>query len=229
MSNSGNECGVNIELNDMDIHSNKFWTQLFQIINSCYQVAYITYKGKNYFNCSNTWYDAKYALKYMKDNNIVPCHEDNNDEEYTKHVKQSQIEYKFMGNFNYEEIIDLLIYEDENEAFDKVDIHPTIENLSINFRSLTPEKIIFISTTNIILKNDAGINEDYRGADKTHIALPFSNKIKLNKEFTLKDLLVANTQLKSHKFDNNYEMYCGTECEITANNVIVNINMDHGS
>jgi len=47
-----------IILDDSDIN-NKFWSQLFRIINKSYQIDFIKYKNKNYFNCSNQWYDGE--------------------------------------------------------------------------------------------------------------------------------------------------------------------------
>lgn len=217
-----------IELTAAVIQSNQFWNQLFQVINTCYEIAYVSHNGKNYFNCSNTWYSASRALKYMQENNIVPAHADKG--QSPKKVNANEITYEFMGKFDIERIMFDCVDEfmaAELGGEEETGIHSIIQMLSE--LKCKPEEITFVAPTNIIIKNDCGINDDRRGADKTHIALPFKSRVNLNKQFTLKDVLVANSQLKSHKFDYNYEMYCSAECEYTPNAVIVDINMDHGS
>ncbi len=94
--------------------------------------------------------------------------------------------------------------------------------------------IKFISNSNIIITNKTGFNNDHRGLSHTLIELPFLTKINLGKEFTLEDLIISNTNLKSHKFDYWYELYTG--CTIKNNkkaknnkSVVIELKFDHGS
>lgn len=64
--------------------------------------------------------------------------------------------------------------------------------------------------------------------DHTIIKLPYVSEINLGKEFTLEDLLNANFNIKSHKFENHYELYCCTKCELYKNKIKINIEFDHG-
>lgn len=160
--------------------------------------------------------------------NIKPCHKDHICKGYfdcdskrycKKNVKPEEIEYVFKGSF-------YLNHEDEDIEADGIE-----DNLIIQIRDLNlkPNEIKFISEKNIIIINKHGFNDGHRGSDHTLLKLPFLNGVNLGKEFTLNDLLIANSNLKSHKFDNWYELYCGAKCEETTNSIFVSLKFDHGS
>ena len=56
-----------------------------------------------------------------------------------------------------------------------------------------------------------------------------ANTTNLGKEFTLEDLITANSNLKSHKFDYWYELYTGCVCANKNNSIVINLEFDHGS
>ena len=58
-------------------------------------------------------------------------------------------------------------------------------------------KVKFISNSDIIINNNSGFNEDHRGLNHTLIELPFVSEIYLGKEFTLEDLITANSNVAS--------------------------------
>jgi hypothetical protein len=89
--------------------------------------------------------------------------------------------------------------------------------------------IKFILDKNIILQNNCEYNNDHRGLNHMIINLPFESNIKLPKEFTLENLVTSLYNLKSHKFDYWYELFCDTNVKVKDNEVIVNLNFDHGS
>lgn len=223
-----------IEINlDESITNEKFWSQLFKLINCSYQIDYIKYKHKKYFNCSNMWNDAKIVIKKFKLLNIKPCHKDYeccgyfdcDSKRYNKKkVNLDEIEYVFSSQFDFEELFD---YYDEKllENINKI-INQMNEMNEFNFE---PKKIIFSSEKNIKIINENGFNDDHRGSDHTLLKLPFVSEVDLGKKFSLYDILVANFNLKSHKFDNWYELYCGTKCTQTYNSIIVSLDFDHGS
>ena len=100
-----------------------------------------------------------------------------------------------------------------------------------NDNSIDKSNIKFISNIDIIITNVNGFNYDYRGLSHTLIELPFLTDIDLGKEFTLEDLIITITNLKSHKFDYWYELYtdCSCEYENEINSIIINLEFDHGS
>jgi len=62
------------------------------------------------------------------------------------------------------------------------------------------------------------------------IKLPFDHHVKLGQTFTFKDLINSMYQIKSHKFDYWYELFCGVNQVNTSSTTIkININFDHGS
>ncbi len=131
-----------------------------------------------------------------------------------------------------------------NESEDiKKQIHPTqltekpnIVESKINriIRELTnlelePKLIQFVSNKDIVITNNCGFNEDHRGSNHTILKLPFVSEVNLGKKFTFYDLLTANSNLKSHKFDNNYELFCETTCTDKNDLIEIELIFDHGS
>lgn len=73
-------------------------------------------------------------------------------------------------------------------------------------------------------------NEDHRGSDHTRIILDFPEEVKLKPSLTkMEDFTDALFRLRSHKFENNYEMYFNTHTEIRKNEICVTLDFDHGS
>lgn len=77
-------------------------------------------------------------------------------------------------------------------------------------------------------------NTDHRGSDHTAIILPFRRRIG-SKRCSLRHFIDALYMIKSHKFDQNYEMFCGCKCETIVNSDLVPtkthiiVNFDYGS
>lgn len=97
-------------------------------------------------------------------------------------------------------------------------------------------KITFIK--DIQIYNPRGVNPDHRGSNHCQLKLPFVYSIIVPKgSYTIFDLASKLFNLKSHKFENHYELYC--ECFYERNHPLYNMNMvyndcyvlqfDHGS
>jgi len=231
------------EINLLDISSDKnFWLQLFAVVNRDYQIDWIKYKNKNYFNCENTWYDAEEILEKMKEKNILPAHinhecceydECENKFKYNKtNTNISDIEYVFSGSIDLEDLADRV--DDKHDNNNK-NINPESNYkinkiiLMISKLKLEPKEIKFISEFNIKIVNKCGFNHDHKGSNHTLLKLPWIDEVNLGKEFTFFDLLSANYNLKSHKFDKWYELYCDVSCEKLNDLVIISLNFNHGS
>lgn len=280
---------MEIILENNVVNSNEFWNAMFQIINESYRIEYIVNKGKNYFNCSSSCYDAMKTLDKMKLAGIKSVHKLHicNCEwnETTKHKKYNkrkvgtnEIKYIYSGRFEINIIedykkflldnnkgmntcfpfyfnsgnfnLDDLYSKDDLYLFDNIDSYYNI-NLTDEFdktKDLDDEskKIIldiyannkidmgeikFISGSDVVIKNNSGFNNDHRGLNHTLIELPFLTKINLGKKFTLKDLIISNSNLKSHKFDYWYELYtgCNVKKNEKSNTVSIELKYDHGS
>lgn len=153
-------------------------------------------------------------------------------------------DYFHSGNFNIEDLYskdDIYLFGDDKyyhdveltDEFDKtIGLDEKSKKIILdlyknNFTSTSDIK--FISNTNIKLTNKDGFNYDHRGLDHCVIELPFLTEINLGKEFTLEDLIISNTNLKSHKFDYWYELYYGTSCLNNDNFIEITLKFDHGS
>lgn len=80
----------------------------------------------------------------------------------------------------------------------------------------------------VVLKNPHGVNDDHRGSDHCEIELPFFSSRKLT-DPTFEQFVASLYKLKSHKFDTNYEMYCGSKVSRRRGDYYVNLTFDHGS
>jgi hypothetical protein len=282
---------MEIILEDDVVVSKKFWNAMFKIINESYRIEYIINKGKKYFNCSSSQYDATNTLNRMEHNNIKPFHKnhickcDNYYMEQIEHKKYNNrkvniddIKYVYSGRFELNIIedykkflldnnrklnlfahdyfhsgnfnIDDIYCKDDSSLFGNIvhyhDVKLTndfdkTKNMNKNCKKIIQDlhkankldisKVKFISNSDIIINNNSGFNEDHRGLNHTLIELPFVSEIYLGKEFTLEDLITANSNVKSHKFDYWYELYtdCIVENDENTNSISILLKYNHGS
>lgn len=153
-------------------------------------------------------------------------------------------DYFHSGNFNLDDLYnkdDLYLFDDTDlyfepkltDEFDKTkNLDESSKKIILDLYSnnhLNKSDVKFVSNIDIIISNKSGFNHDYRGLSHTLIELPFLTEINLGKKFTLEDLIIANSNLKSHKFDYWYELYIDCLCENKNNSVRVQLKFDHGS
>lgn len=217
--------------------SSVFWERLISLMISSYEISYFTYDDKNYINCTSLWYDHNTINKILLKNNITLCHENNNCTDYLDCYHKdkynfidpntSDVEYNYFGTLDLERDEEFFIDEDNISTLDE-----NITNMFLHINSLLSNiplnEIIFSMDKNIKMKNKSGFNHDHRGSDHTLIKLPFKKSCQLNKEFSMQELLTAITNMKSHKFDENYEMFCSAKANIDEN-INVTLIFSHGS
>jgi hypothetical protein len=206
----------------------KFWHQVFRAINWYFRIDWIHSRGKYYYNCSTIWREAD--IQKMILNGVVPCHPDRKCEgdhdcygpEIYGKIIVDQFEYVFSGNINLDDFARCIYDDDDDEREEDEDpIHPVLRQIVGD-----PRDIKFVADADVTLVNNCGINDDHRGSNHTLLYLPFVESVKLGREFTFFDLLTANANLKSHKFDYNYEMFF--EAFINEQGQ-VELMFDHGS
>jgi hypothetical protein len=204
--------------------SEQFWTKLFRIIMFSYDIFYFKYQGHNYANCTNQWSGSDFDK--LKNKGIKLIHLDKECMSESNHcclqklpnvIKPDEIEYIFEGIFNYEAEERGCEGNDEN-----------VDNFLDNISGMMKD-VHFSMDKKITIRNISGFNEDHRGSDHTIIRLPFVEEVKLNNEFTLEDLVISFTNLRSHKFDGWYELLCDAGVIIEDDNIIIELNFDHGS
>lgn len=88
---------------------------------------------------------------------------------------------------------------------------------------------IWFRLDTLTLFNSVGVNHDHRGSDHVAIRLPWAPQTDLNGPFTMKQLADAVFTLKSHKWDNNYEMFCSSTVTFRDGHCQVGLVFDHGS
>ena len=225
---------------DKTLQDENFWEEMFFIISNAFRVKYIIYKYKIYFNCSNVWNDLN--LKTLKNtDNLKIAHDDIKCDNYYDcdnkkyniiNTTIDEIEYKFKW---YDKCNLELVYEAYNDKYnDKNNTKNNRHKAQSVFNKIKKNKlklkdVKFILSKPLEIKNISGYNDDHRGSDHTILKLPFLNKINLPNEFTLHDLVSTYTHLKSHKFENWYEMFVDITLKSTKTKTIIELNFDHGS
>jgi hypothetical protein len=81
------------------------------------------------------------------------------------------------------------------------------------------------------ITNPHGINDDHRGSDHMNIALPFNDSVFVKPGvYTLHALTQQLITLRSHKFENWYELYGGLRCTSSdKTHLALELSFDHGS
>jgi hypothetical protein len=215
---------------------------IYKSIEIDYVNANITGKVKKYYNQSideyhsSNWTDCPYD-KFEK------CPICNNRKNSSTSI---QYFFKLAKHFDYDWHIkceiDSYDYYDNNSSIISILKNETlviIEKLHKFLQShpdslYTSSGIHFKSDNLFNFVNKDGVNPDRRGSDHLEVILPFESEIYLSCNSTFYELLVVAHKIKSHKFENNYELFCGVS-NLTyqgKNNyycVKVELSFDHGS
>lgn len=96
----------------------------------------------------------------------------------------------------------------------------------------SPKKLCISNFKTITLTNNNGVNHDARGVKFMDWKLYFWNSYPVGKDLniTLHDLIIAAYKIRSHKFENHYELFCGIEnLHIKNGHLFINTCFDHGS
>lgn len=239
-----------------DVRENRFfWSGFFRAIDRSFKLEYANYNNRKYMCCTTNWYEQKKVRDRLENAGIKICHKDHECDGYfddeckfkkyqknNKVILPDEIKYMYGGTFNYEGELDdeddkkddeddLENKKKENKKKLLEDAHNKlthIQNLIKNNSNY--DGIIFDCNYDIEITNECGFNDDHRGSDHTIIKLPFVDKVEIGSAFTLKKVLDAYFNLKSHKFDKWYELYCTADAIKSPNEKIeIQLNFDHGS
>ena len=171
------------------------------------------YDGKEYHNQPNQWYFSEY--EGFPHDPVTRCTGDDECEfeegeelVRVKPKKGKKIKYNidWVGK-NFDERSNPLLFE-IGKVFGK--------NSILHSRPL-------------ILINES-FNEDHRGSDHTRIILDFPGKVELKgKKTKMTDFIDALFRLRSHKFENWYEMFLRSEVNSDKKVIIADVIFDHGS
>jgi hypothetical protein len=109
-----------------------------------------------------------------------------------------------------------------------------------NFNKMSICDMSLISKKPLRFLNTSGFNHDHRGSDHTKIILDFHSqyvpKYKINTidgepyySITFTDFVDACYRVKSHKFENHYEMFLHINCKCPPSSFDLCLVFDHGS
>ncbi len=167
--------------------------------------------------------------KYYK-NVKVPVSFDDHDKSNDYDTDYYRSEVKFV---NCKDKDNKYSYEFDNElCMSYYDDSPFIKTIHKYLTKRTPKKLKIGDFTSLHMFNECGINKDARGVRYLDWRLYFWPEYDIDKEsvITLHDLIIAVYKIRSHKFENNYEMYCGIKYLNVDNDILcIGVDYDHGS
>ena len=179
-----------------------------------------------YSELENQWqsdYDAKYikSLGYQVDQTSGSC----NDEE--EHDYQERTDIKVTSENFVVKLEQNGEYNFINDTYASIDIVVNRNHILQFMKDNLNFGRVFCDKT-IKLINPRGINYDHRGSDHIIVPLPFAAETVL-KSCNLEEYIQRLYLLKSHKFDNNYEMYFNCNTSYSGKSIVVVVDFDHGS
>lgn len=107
-----------------------------------------------------------------------------------------------------------------------------LEKINQTLMKIFTHPELFDNDLSWVIENIAGWNEDGRGSNLEYgiqVELPFWEEARIKAHSTLDDVINAFLNLKSHKFENNYELFIGAEIEIDDDEIKISLDFDHGS
>lgn len=192
---------------------------VFKYINGATRFHHIEFNGLPYYETNNLWATCNIEKRPSYDVD-VPCGSYRgcgcsraptifpNDNDKIKYILE------------YNEI-DVLSWFD----------NPKYENFVSHISQFAFQNVLLIGFDNLTIINNHGRNDDHRGSDHCNVYLPMHDKVSMKKYATLYDLAITYYKLKSHKWDDNYEMFCHAETRMQtkSGNAEVFLTFDHGS
>jgi len=197
---------------------------------------------KKYYNHDNVWY------KHKNNKNPKKCNHDWSEsskcELKDRFTTNKPIKYhiQHMTDFNEfkgyaSDIISdddlfytldfiMLMLSDDDGYHDQIYSYESLELI----KTYNLHDIIIKSNKFFVFYNKNGFNRDHRGSDHTKLMLDFNNEYCVNKKCSLYELADMYYRIKSHKFENNYELYCRTELTSSSGYIYkFKLQFDHGS
>lgn len=97
----------------------------------------------------------------------------------------------------------------------------------VDDKGVTKSNFAIRNVDKIIMVNSVGPNTDVRGTTILDKVLHFNEKIICSNN--LQDIIISYFKIKSHKSDDNYEMYVDSLPSFKNNTLTIKVDFDHGS
>lgn len=186
---------------------------LIRFIYDTHALFSFEYDGKEYHNQPNQWYFGEYDG--FPHDPVTPC-KGYDECEFEEDQELVRVKPKKGKKIKY------------NIDWEGMDFDEESKPLSYEIGRIFNGNPILHSRS-LILINES-FNEDHRGSDHTRIILDFPGKVELKEKKTkMTDFIDALFRLRSHKFENWYEMYYSAEVSSNKSAIIVDVIFDHGS
>lgn len=211
---------LNENKKENDFFSTEDIIKLTKIIFKNQKLQYVIYDDKIYFERVNLWSSKNVDKK-------CPCLEDKDGEKgYWK------CNYKYNYYAIYDDSIrptkeKIYVFDFNDKFLSEKDYDDEDKELKEFFlKRILPNKEKITIKENLIFQNKDGINRDHRGSTHCQLELEFIPIITIKKgTYSFDEISNLLWNLKSHKFENWYELFC--DCEYKNNKFI--LDFDHGS
>jgi len=202
----------------VDLNKKGVINDLFNYLNYQTIFSHVKFNGLPYYERSNIWssYDGKRPI-YDPD---IECDNDIHIWECTGPPSIFPTKYDVLRF--------VIEYHPFHKNLDPSQIY-TNPKLIEQISKILPQNILLVGYETIKFYNPHGYNEDHRGSDHCKIRLPFNDTIERNTFLTLQDFAIIYYTMKSHKWDTNYEMFCGATHTKYNHNIFIRLEFDHGS
>lgn len=215
-----------------EVQLNKVMDNVFQFISHVAYIDHITYKGVDYYQHSNEWYDRSEDIEYPEHDPDIQCHGYwDHDEGHCDEILPSIYDVDHIHvSPDEEHNLEYHIVYDCGRWDADIDWHPDIGDFVCYSDVIAQKEVQLIGIKSILIHNLSGINEDHRGSDHILVQLPYKETVHIEKDIiSIHDITIAFFQIKSHKFDFWYELYNSVKCSIVNDCLHIDIEFDHGS
>lgn len=199
-------------LNESEIQI--FMKSVIGYIFEAYSMSSVFYNGLEYRNHKNQWYFPEHLD--LPHDPAVEC----------KGYDQCEFEKgRELARFQPEKGKKIKYLIESKDFNEDPELFPTLSVIDDVFSSY----LRILHAKRLILLNDI-FNEDHRGSDHTRVILDFPGRVEFRKKETeMDDFIDALFRLKSHKFENWYEMYSEAEVRLDEKSIRVTVIFNNGS
>jgi len=209
---------------------------LFRYAYNAMEFSHVIFNGLPYYERTNEWYSERghmfrglpgtEIVKEHHEFSIRPDHDpDIPCKKYSKcAINKDTLTYPSPDD-RLEYVVEKKVDDFTSGYFDKCD-----KELLNQIHVLDLNKMFLIGYKKISLINKMGWNDDHRGSNHCKIFLSQNYIITIKGMITMKMFVDACYKLKSHKWDNWYELFSGTKhIRFDDGNIIAVVDFDHGS
>jgi hypothetical protein len=194
---------------------------LFRYIADATTFSHVIFNGLPYYERTNMWgSDLPSGIERLSYDVDVEC------KGYWSGECESAGE-DIINPKNSDKVSYVIKYLDTGAIIGREDVND--EDFIKKMPDYDSEKVLLVGYKKLIVRNPVGVNRDHRGSDHCKIKLKYHKAIIKKDYITLRELCDIFYKIKSHKWDNHYEMYCGVDVHMGKSTLTIEADFDHGS